>query len=614
MEQPQRIRLRLPEQDLHHLSVGNANPRKMQEWVDALPMINVSESSRLLYQLVQEINRLRSDGKTRFLLLESMRPAVLHIEQQLGKHYLGQSVVLSEKARKVASLARALLDHLVTGYKLVAVETIHKVHDKELGRIATTAIHRAITTIGETLVRDYQLYLPTPRLQWLELHQLFLMAEGSGIALIEIEDKSFRHINSSTVLDAYARTLLLSTSRPNQLRQQEIALVWAATEEWCGLVVIKDTRENSDIFAFDLQTDAPPTYRKPASQHTAQTLRAIDAKNLSAHLKQAADSGQLPEKNAEFTFPRGFNRELAMHLSQAWGNLTERAFARLAASGTIDICAGLGATHHFVSDGADFEAELRGNRLKILHGHEENPFLNGRAGKSRGHVEIADIWSQAFDGGKARMADEGIAFNQMATDNMHNLVDEHTRQQQPKHKFDNYTCTIVNSSSGGYCIEWSGEMPGHVRTGELIGLREDGADKWSIGVIRWIKQLAGKGAQLGVELLAPRAMPCAARVVIQTSGEMTEWMRTLLLPELRAIGQEATLVTPNIGFNVGHKVLINLRGVEKRVALRQQMNATAGFRQFSFRDLDAPADSAPTGGTPPGPAAAEDFDSIWSSL
>ncbi|MFZ5723731.1 MAG: hypothetical protein ACOY33_08715 [Pseudomonadota bacterium] len=613
MEQPQRIRLRLPEQDLNHLTLGSTNPKKMQEWVDALPMVNVGESSRLLYQLVQELNRLRTDGRSRFALLECIRPAVLHVERQLGKHYLGQSVVLPEKQRKIASLAQALQVHIAVGYKLVAIDTVRRAKEKDIGRIATTAIHRAITGMGEILLRGYQLYLPTPRFHWLELHQLYLLAEGHELAALEVEDRAFKRVQSSTIRDCYVRALLLATARPNQLRQQEIEMVWDATEEWCGLAQINDTRDNTDIFAFDLQIDAPPTYRKLASQHQGDgsTLRSIDAKTLSNRLKLAADSGQLPEKHADFAFPRGFTRELALHLSQAWGNLTERAFQRLAANGTIDICVGLGAMHYFLSGGVDFDVLMRGNRMQVLLENRENPFMRSRAGRMGEQIDPNDAWSQAFDAGGYRMSDE-LDFTHIALDKVDSRLAEHLRNQEQRIKFDSYQCSIVNSSPGGYCIEWAGDMPPHIRTGELIGLREPGAPSWSVGVIRWVKQLTGKGAQLGIELLAPKATPCGTRVVKQ-NGEVTEWMRTLLLPELRAIGQEATLVTPAIAFSTGYKVQVNLGGGERRVALYRQLNATAGFRQFMFRELDKPDSGTPASGSADAPAG-EDFDSIWSSL
>lgn len=608
MEQTQRIRLRLPEQDLHHLTLGSAQPRKMQDWIESLPLVNVGESSRLLYQVIQELNRFNTDFKARQTLLELIRTPILLVEKQLGKHYLGQSVVLPEKGRKVAALAQALHSHLATGYKLVAVDALQKPKDKEHSRIATIAMHRALTGMGLILLRTEQLYLPTPKFLWLEIHQIFLMAESHGLDKVEVEDTSFRRVSSSTIRDAYARLLLLSTARPNQLRQNDIELVWEATEEWCELVEIRDTRNAADIFAFDLQADAPPTYRKLASQHQQDTLRSIDAKQLAGQLRIAAEKGQLPDKNAEFTFPRGFSRELALHLSQAWGNLTERAFARLASSGAIDACIGLGAVHYFISGGVDFETQVRG-KLAILHEEKGNPFLQQQARQSQRISLADDPWAHAFDGGGYRMAEESSALDRISLKSVTNMLDEQARTRDSKASFDQHSCSIVNSSPGGYCLEWVGETPAYVRAGELIGLMETGAKNWSLGVIRWVKQIPGKGAQMGIELLAPKATPCGCRVLKQ-SGETTEWMRTLLLPELRAIGQEATLITPSMAFSTGYKVHVALGGVHRRVALYRQLNATAGFRQFLFRDLDAPAPGSQTTGT----SGTEEFDSIWSSL
>jgi hypothetical protein len=38
------LRQRLPAQDLSRLSLVNHQPRKLKEWLDALPMMNVGEN------------------------------------------------------------------------------------------------------------------------------------------------------------------------------------------------------------------------------------------------------------------------------------------------------------------------------------------------------------------------------------------------------------------------------------------------------------------------------------------------------------------------------------------------------------------------------------------
>ena len=229
MEQPaQTVRLKLPEQDLPHLTLGADQPKKLEQWVESLPIMNMGETARQLYQFIQELNRLQIDSKLRFQLLEVVRPSILHVSESLQKHYLNQSLVLPEKARRVASLAQALQGHLANGYKLVAVRGIRKVKDKAVRRAVTTAIHRAVTALGDTLLRCYQLYFPSPRHLWLELHQLFLLAELHGISGTAVEDGD----GESSIQSAYARCLLLATAKPNQLRQQELAGIYKAAFSW----------------------------------------------------------------------------------------------------------------------------------------------------------------------------------------------------------------------------------------------------------------------------------------------------------------------------------------------------------------------------------------------
>src|SRR5690606_7381871 len=140
----------------------------------------------------------------------------------------------------------------------------------------------------------------------------------------EVTDRDFEFIETSSVTDAYARVLLLATAKPNQLRQQEIALVYRATETWSALIEIKPAGEDADLFVFDLQMDRPPTYRTHASVATGQT-RYIDSRLLVGKLAQAL-GGQRTE---EFDVPVGMADYLLEHLQRRWDALPRRALKAL---------------------------------------------------------------------------------------------------------------------------------------------------------------------------------------------------------------------------------------------------------------------------------------------
>ena len=98
----------LPERNLSQLSLVNHSKNDMVKWVQALPIMNVGETTKQLYQTLQELTRVKMSEDTRYELLEILRPTVHNILHALAKHYLNQSVLLPDRANRVASLAQSL--------------------------------------------------------------------------------------------------------------------------------------------------------------------------------------------------------------------------------------------------------------------------------------------------------------------------------------------------------------------------------------------------------------------------------------------------------------------------------------------------------------------------
>ncbi len=601
------LRQRLPAQDLTRLSLVGHQPRKLRDWVAALPMINVGETSRQVFQTLQEICRLHTDPASRFELLEILRPTVHNLANALAKHYLNQSVMLPDRATKVATLAQAMQSHLANGYKLVVIaalerqESSHK-RDVELVKLLAQSIHRSITELTGNLLRSTQLYLNTPSRLWLELHTLYLLAAEQQLArdVRVVDAVSNRHTEKSSIEEAYKRALLLATCKPNKLRQSEIAQVYQMSELWAPLVTLKEFSTTAELFVFDLAKDAPPTYRALAQAADAAHVRAIDPVALVERLGEVQQQSQpgSPRAVGEAALSTG----LLSHLALAWGELSERTFSRVAHDGTLEACLGLTATHYFMAGGQDFDTMMMGEQARFMIADADNPFLKARPITINRPDERTgkDVWSLAFGSADAE-----------AKEREFNL--QFQKPEATAARYDTHSCQIVNISPGGYCIEWSGEVPASVRAGEILGLNEEGEPGWSIGVIRWVKQLPGHGAQLGIEVLAPKAKPCGARVIKKT-GDASEYMRTLLLPELKAIGRSATLITPALTFRSGYKVVLNMDGEEIKAQLTKQVSATPSFCQFEFQLMRRPTENEQVAGNVASPNEDEDFDSIWASL
>src|SRR5690606_37613763 len=159
-------------QDLKTLSFCKPTVKDLSAWIKTLPKANFGELSRLLYQAFAELNRLMAPQELRFQMLEVLRPEVSYITTQLEKSHLSKTVILDERARKVANLCQTLQSMQTTGYKICI---------DQAGQNANAAfiisIQRAIHSLYSSLVRAYQLYYPVPAGLWQDLHQLFQLAQ-----------------------------------------------------------------------------------------------------------------------------------------------------------------------------------------------------------------------------------------------------------------------------------------------------------------------------------------------------------------------------------------------------------------------------------------------------
>ena len=93
---------KLPPQDQRNLSYSSHQPKAFRDWVESLPVVNVGETAKMLYQGVQELCHLKASAAHRLQLLELIRPKIHYTADSLKQHYAHQPILLSAKSRKIA--------------------------------------------------------------------------------------------------------------------------------------------------------------------------------------------------------------------------------------------------------------------------------------------------------------------------------------------------------------------------------------------------------------------------------------------------------------------------------------------------------------------------------
>jgi hypothetical protein len=583
--------LRAPTPSQLSLSFCEANPRELKRWIAALPKANIGEMARQLYQGMAELNQLVTPSENRVQLLELLRPEVQYVCKHLERHFLNQAIVLDERARKVANLCQALQNQLAIGYKQIIVDIVPKL-GKDRVQLLAVAIQRALHCLNGPLVRASLLYCPVPEGLWLELHQLYQIAREFKVQNTLVADELALATRSMTPEQTYACALLLGSSRCNQMRQSAISKLAEALDAWSALVKIQPASEPSSLFAIAPGVDGPPRYKTLFSDEQVANLPGLDPRPLAEAIKTYLELPAEQRGQSRLAMPNGISSDLLQLVAAAWGDVAERTFQRTPGQGTLTLCVGMSSLHYHLGGERSFSDILR------------RPA--GRAAEF-GAVSTPDIWGHAFDAEKMNPGFEEIQYSQPGA------TGESANSASTSEDFPTYVLQIVNHSPGGYCLAWLKDVPAQLQAGEMVGIQDAPSQGWSIAVVRWVRQVRSGGTQMGIELVAPNAQPCGLQLV-RSNEPNSQYLRGLLLPEIRAIDIPATLLAPRLPFQEGNKVVINTNGDESRAGLGKRVASTGSFNQFEYRALEHADDPGKAPGVAGGAAPEDDFDSLWKDL
>ena len=536
----------LPSQDTSKLSFCKGQKvADVCDWVNSLKATQVSLTSAELYRAIPEINRLRTTFKVRLEMLECLRPSVQHSIVGLTKSFLHQSIGARAEAQKSIIVAQALQKHMIEGYTICVRQIAKEGRARQTTlKLLATAIHRAIVGVGLLFLRSYQLYTQFPRGNWKRLHSLFKIAYFYDLLNHSVNDSLLTASRGQSIHDAYIRVLMLASSKCDQLGQNEIATCYKIFETWSNTVNIVPLDEinlEQHVYKVDINSDFPPFYKNSFDKKT-EFLVTIDFTSLlSAIDKQPVDNrDDSLSTSGSIQVPRDFSASLLNHLVDSWTKIPERKFDRRDIQGSAEVCVGLVDCHYFLCNGQDFSYFVK------------------NSGSSEESVSAT-------------------------TPSVFTPLDA---KSESKSSFDRpaHRVTLQNVSSGGYCILWKGEIPSKLESGELIGIKEIGRRTWSIGAVRWIKQLKS-GSQLGVQLLSSQPKPFAAAKQYDMGG-FGDYSRAIYLPTSRFSDKTSSLLTPAALFTEFDKVQVLDGDQDWSGKLLQQVFATGAVRQFKFKPID----------------------------
>ncbi|MFT7406111.1 hypothetical protein [Zhongshania sp.] len=566
----------------------------VNSWLGSLPLANLGESTRLLFQALSELSHTACKPKDRYEILEIIRPQAHNIIKGLSPHYLNKPVVLPEKTQKIVLLANTLNTQLATGYCQVFQGLEGKKGLLRSKDAMATCLHRALTEHSRILMRTYQLYRSTHPGFWLNAHKIYRCAQTLKIRKPKVTDNVY---GDGTLQQAYLRLLMLSCSKTHQLPQRHIEDVFSELNNWSAFVGLRTDKLESCVFLFNPIEDAAPAYRELIERAPSLGWLGIDTKPLFSQPGGLAAIVSSRRSASAVTQ----SKTILDHLSISWRSAISRAAERIPCNEPVLLAVGINTTHFHLANQQDFS-------LFQFESDKSAQFQEQSNGKD-------DVWSQA--GNKDTRIRGGGATEQInyrsSKDSVetisYSLPQNNPTPVTPSSKYEYLRSRILDNSSSGCRIEWPEDTKLRVRTGELVGLKTDDYDNWRVGIVRWLR--SDDSHQIGIEALSSAATPYSARLV-QSGLSVNEYQRAMLLFGGQIAQGPMLLLAGVVGISEGHTVELFRPGHSMRIKLGKIVEQSNAFKLFHFTDtasnpieIAVPEEDEPN---------KNDFNQLWDIL
>jgi hypothetical protein len=521
------LKLSLPETGEGLQSKAEIRPRRVKAWLEALPLANIVEAATSVSDALISLNRNPLDADTRLKLLELYTTAINNLVPELQHKYTLVALPLPEKSRQAANLARRLFMELAYGYKIILLERLEKKRIGFGGRVhLALLIQRAIAALSKELCAFYKTYSPTPPGIWSEIHRLAHLALERNLH-DEPVDRGRNSISAT-----YKQTLLLALANPYKLMHGEVDRVTDYLVEYGNLARLypmQATQSSVGVFLVNLDSDAPPkSLEQGHTKGRNYILLGTDAlvSTLQDQISKL-ESGRPPKAlNLPDYAKLPSYLNLMRRLLKDWTLVPKRKFQRMANNNIMEICVGLRAASHFIS----FQPGATEMETLDFSGIEQSG--SPAMGKPEQSQFVTSQWA------------------------------------------------VTNESAGGLGLKCISGSTQPIRIGEIIALRSQDSQNWNIGVVRRVFSDKPEHLELGVQMLAPTASPITIKPVV--AGPKDTFQAALLLPEIRALQQPATIVAAPATYRSKLEYLLYQNSGISNVRAMRLIEQTASFDQFQF--------------------------------
>ena len=514
-------------------------PAEARRWLGNLPVLNTAETSQMLFKALSAMNRTALDDDQRLKLLELYRQPIRAVCIESKKHYIGLPLPLPEQTKLLILRVRQFQEEMAYGYKRIVQNTMlkPKLSGSEKTDLAE-AIQRAIYYQTQMLATSFELYAPSAEGTWHETHQLYRYAEIEGIAELPVKDELNDTVPHSSISHAYKQALLLDFCDPYHLPARMLENIRRYLDRWAPLaqlsLAVAALRPDCQ-FLINLATDRAGVSNIESQPITTEAqyrlLTTVDLAQIMHQQLNALQNGlPVDPDGLEKNFYANQGQEMLMRLLTSWGVNPKRHFTRSAKHDVqFEVATGIDAINFFVNGSLEFVCSTA-----EVGPPPRRTSISGTDGNIHSHVA----------------------------------------------RWQSTPWNMLDESAGGFSLGKTGPVTEKMRVGDLIATHPRGQNTpWSIGVVRWVRSTGPNDIELGAQRLAPSA---EALAILPADEQNGEFKMALHLPEIKALRQRETLITPRGMFKPQRLLILDNASRTRQIRATRLINVTGSFEQFQF--------------------------------
>lgn len=529
---------------------------KAKAWIAAIPITDLGEATRRLYNGLTDLNRRALPAATRLRIAEMLRPVLDVTLKNLHSHLIYRSFPLPAKGQKIFNLTQSLLLEFVGAYQVAALDMITKNEVKS--RLLQIAIYRALDYLGDVLQLSYSVYIRPRETLWHDIHHMYLLASENGIASLKF--KGARR-GADSIEARYVQINLLSLIKPFSLRQEESGRVAQYIEHITSLVTVTPEPEGpvgDYVHVVIMNSDEPAAIMPSSDLPHSPTVRVLNLQRVIQQLDHLIrESDDAP--SSAVTLKNGLSRNLAKRIIFHLTTVRNRAHNRFPKKERIAVVMSL----HDVLDAV-----------------ENNEGADGSSAEDRQEEDV--LFNTMLYGGEDEF---GLPIEASPV-----------QQDAAQAEAEIQLWQVMNSSVGGYGLSWQHSEVSNARVGEVVGLRDTSErnNAWMIGVIKWLEYADNKGLCCGVELLSTKVMPVTVHEVASRAITQSLPVKGLMLPSIEGIRPDPVMILPAYIFQPSDKIILDFSQRKEQVVLTVLDECLGSFAHFRFNkileknDADAP--------------------------